>query len=313
MIRRFIPIIIVAACSAFFASCGNNAANNDSNNAAAASIYQESAFEPAAGLTKSAQENRLVIKLVVNDTYGKETACACIHDLACREYDELLEILDTKYNIDLQLTYQIEEFYIKDSLLTKKFDGALCKPWFALRLMPENGFNFKRIADLLDVDNNQWLWGLFIVKTDSPVSSMKEIGGKTLVIGQNDSYEKYHASQALLANEKIVPGSILNKSGCLESVGVLLDNKADVAVISNYALTASCAVDIAGPNDFKVIGETDKIPLCSVMLDMNKVSEADALRLQSALLEISGDNAPAGLISRGFVAPAKWRPTPVNE
>jgi hypothetical protein len=43
---------------------------------------------------------------------------------------------------------------------------------------------------------------------------------------------------------------------------------------------------------------------------MAKVSEADALRLQKALLDISGDSAPAGLLSRGFVAPASWIPVP---
>lgn len=300
---------MIAASSAFFAGCGNSAGNGG-DVSTPVTQYQETSFEPAAGLTKSPAENKLVIKLVVNDTYGKKTACACIGDLASREYDQLQEILLDKYNIDLQLTYLIEEFYIKDSLLTQRFDGALCKPWFAYRLMPENNFNFKRVADLLDPDNNQWLTGLFIVKTDSPVNSMKDIEGKSLVIGQSDSYEKYHAAMALLNNEKITPGSLMNKSGCLETVGVLLDNKAEVGVISNYALTASCAVDIAGPNDFKVIGESEKTPLCSVMLDMNKVSEADALRLQSALLEISGENAPEDLISNGFVAPAKWQPVP---
>lgn len=254
----------------------------------------------------------LVIKLAVNDTYGKKTACACIGDLACREYDELQEILRTRYDIDLQLTYLIEEMYIQDSLLTGRYDGVLCKPWFAMRLVPQNDFKFQRVADLLDPENNPWLTGIFIVKKDSPITSLSEISGRTLVAGQEDSYEKYHAPLAMLKKEGIVPSAITNKSGCIECIGELLDNKADVAIISNYALTASCAVDIASADDFRIIGETDKFPLCSVVLDMNKVSEADAMRLQKALLEISGDNAPKGLAGKGFVAPAEWNPVPFN-
>lgn len=297
-----ISLIIVAAC-ALFAGC-------NSGKEKALNIYQETAFVPAAAVEPSANDKLLTINLAVNETYCLKTACSCIADLASREYDTLQDILRTRYNIDLQLTYFMEEFYLKDTLKTKQYDGTICKPWLAIQLIPETGIPFKRVADLLDPNNNQWLKGIFIVKKESSITNLEEINNLILASGQPDSYEKYHSPMAILESKKIVPSQFVFKSGCTECLNALIDNQAEVAIISDYALTASCAVDLAPPSDFKIIYETETMPLCSVILDMSKVSEADALRLQRALLEISGDNAPLSLLSRGFVLPASWIPVP---
>lgn len=296
-----IPLIITA-CT-LFASCNNSEEK-------ALNLYEETAFVPSEGLESSTSDSILSISLAINDTYGLNTACSCIGDLATREYGELQEILLTKYNIDLQISYFIEEFYLKDTLKSKQYDGTICKPWLAISLIPETGIQFKRIADLLDPNNNQWLKGIFIVEKDSHITEIKDITNRILVAGQQDSYEKYHSPFKTLDNMKITPLQIISKSGCTECINALLDNQADVAIISDYALTASCAVDIAHPDDFRTIYETETMPLCSVILDMSKVSDANALRLQKALLEISGDNAPASLLSRGFVLPVSWIPVP---
>jgi len=294
-------MIIIAVCN-LFAGCNNNVDN---------SKFDETAFLPEQGIVAAPSDQLLTIRLAVNDTYCKQTACSCIGDLAAREYGELQEILKSKYNIDLQLTYFIEEYDLVDSLVTQKFDGSICKPWLAFMLTPEHKIKFKRIADVLDPSNNQWLRGLFIVKKDSPVKTLEDINGKTLAAGQKDSYEKYYAPLAMLEKDGIKPRQITNKASCTECINMLLDNTAEVAIISNYALTASCAVDVVKPDDFRTIGQTEQMPLCSVILDMSRISEQDALRLQNALIGISGDNAPKSLGSKGFVLPAKWIPSPI--
>ena len=86
--------------------------------------------------------------------------------------------------------------------------------------------------------------------------------------------------------------------------------KVDAAVISSYAFTASCAVDFAKAEDFRVIAKTPEMPLTSLLVDLNKVSAADAARLQAALVAVSGDKVPADLVGKGFVLPAAWRPAP---
>ncbi len=300
---KILNITIVTACITI-AGCNYN------SSVVSSSEFEETAFTATAGVEQSSSENILTLNIALNETYCLKTACSCIADLAAREYDTLQKILLDKYSIDLKITYFVEEFHLKDTLKTKQYDGTICKPWLAIQLIPETGIPFKRVADLLDPDNNQWLKGIFIVKKESPVTKLEEIDNLILACGQPDSYEKYHSPLAILENNKIVPSQFIYKSGCTECINALLDNQAEVAVISDYALTASCAVDIAPPEDFRTIYETETMPLCSVILDMSKVSEADALRLQKALLEISGDSAPASLLSRGFVLPASWKPVP---
>ena len=269
----------------------------------------ETAFIPCCG-EPSSSENTLTIKLAVNDTYCKQTACICIHNVAGREYKELQEKLKSEYNIDLQLTYFMEPYEMEDQLKAKNFDGAICKPWNAFMLSKDYNIRYKRIVDIKDVYNSQWLKGVFMVPKDSPIQTLADIEGKTVVAGQEDAYEKFHAPLRMLEQKGIKPGRIYHKASCLENINELLDKKAEVAIVSDYVMTASCAVDIAKPDDFRIIGETGTMPLTSVILDMEKISKEDAIRLQEALLELSNDKSPESMLSEGFVAPAKWIPVP---
>ena len=90
-----------------------------------------------------------------------------------------------------------------------------------------------------------------------------------------------------------------------------LSKQVDAAVISSYALTASCAVDFAKPEDFRTLATTEEMPLTSVLVDLEKVTPAAATRLQRALLALSGDRTPADLTGKGFVDPVPWQPAQV--
>jgi len=271
--------------------------------------WEETAFLSAVSVN-STSTKPLTIKLVVNDTYCKLTACKCIHHMASREYDKVLLKLKEDHNIDLQLVYCMEEENLVDSLRSGRFDGAICKPWFAFDLMKGSEMKFKRIADINDPFDNLGLTGMIIVKKDSPVHEVKEINGKILALGKENSYEKYHLPLSFLEKEGIKPFMLIKKGNCTEGINLLLDGKADAAVISDYALTASCAVDFAAKDEFRTIYVTDTIPLCSVILDLKRVNEADAARIQSALLEVSGDKTPEDFSSKGFVKPVPWQPKP---
>lgn len=259
--------------------------------------------------TEIKHDKPLQISIALNDTYAKKTACSCVHDVAGREYDDVVKILKEKYNIELNITYFMEMYDMEDAIKAKKFDGLVCKPWSAYMFAKPFGLKFKRVADILDPNNNQWLTGVYLVLKDSPINKLEDINGKIMVAGEEDSYEKYHAPFKFLKEKGIKPSKLVHKSSCLESINVLIDNQAEVAVVSDYVMSASCAVDVAAPEDFKTIGITEKGALCSVMLDMDRVSKEDATRLQSALLEISGKNIPESFLGNGFVKPASWKPT----
>ena len=264
-----------------------------------------------AGLTLlfgCASNKPLELRLAVNDIYCMDTACSCVHDVAARTYPQALKKLKSEYGLDLQLVYFTETYQLEDAIASGEYDGALCKPWYAFRHEKEAGADFRRIVDVLDPNNNRWLTGTLIVPVDSPIQTLEELNGKHLYIGQADAYEKHHAAKRLLEQKGIKPAKIDTHASCGENIGVLLDGEADAAVVSDYALSADCAADFAKPEDFRILAQTEKIPLTSLMLDMNKVAEADARRLTAALLALSGSNAPETLLGNGFVEPSPWNP-----
>ena len=255
----------------------------------------------------------LTLSLAVQDTYARETACACIHYLASREYSDLVNILRKEHDIHLKLHYVLEEPALEAAIRKGRFDGAICKPWFALQYENLNGLRMSRVADLVDPFDNTLLSGIFIVPKESPIQKPGDITGKRLVMGKKNSYEKYHLAMRLLEEQGVKPAWIGYKEGCTDGINALLDHEADVAVISDYALVATCAVDFAGEEAFRTILKTEDIPLCSVIVDRKKVSRSDARRLKKALLEITAKGMPASFASRGFTEPLPWNPEPFVE
>jgi ABC-type phosphate/phosphonate transport system substrate-binding protein len=297
---RLFSAITVTIC-VLFSGCSTK---NPSSGIFGETVFQSSKSDA------STDNKPLTLHLVVNDTYCEKTACSCIADLAARNYEEVISMLKTRYNIDLQLVYCIEEYDMVDSVKTRKYDGAICKPWLVYQLVPDYGMKFTRVADINDPFENSLLSGIFIVKKDSPVQKPSDINGRNLVMGQEDSYEKYYMPMKLMEMKGIKPKNIFHKSSCTEGINMLLDSEAEVAVISDYALFASCAVDLVEKDAFRTIWKTEDIPLCSVILDLNRVSKSDAVRLQDALLSISGDGLVEDFKSKGFVKPVSWIPQP---
>jgi hypothetical protein len=65
---------------------------------------------------------------------------------------------------------------------------------------------------------------------------------------------------------------------------------------------------LADPDDFRILAHTVKSPLTSLLLDMKRVKASDAVRLQKALLELSGTAVPDEMLGHGFVKPVSWIP-----
>ncbi len=299
MKMKFRNLLVIAAALVFAVSC-NNGEKKASN---------ETAFN-SKGVVASDNSKLLTIKLALHEPYAKKTACACVHNVAAREYEELQAKLKAEFNIDLQIEYFVETYDMEDELPKRNLDGVICKPWTAFMLAPKHNINYKRIADIMDPFGKQWLTGQYLVLKESDIKTLADAKGKTFCIGQPDAYEKYHSPKAIMDAENIVPGKEYQKASCLEIINELVDKKCDVGVVSDYVMCASCAVDIASPEDFRMIKETETMPLTSLILDMDKVTKEDALRLQKALLACSGKNAPESMLSDGFVLPAKWVPVP---
>lgn len=256
----------------------------------------------------SAADKPLVLKIGVNDIYCTKTACECIGEIATRSYDGTLAALARDHNIRLEFTYFMEVMELEKELEAKRFDGALCKPWTALRLAEKSGAKFSRVADVRDPEDRAMLAGWIVVPVKSPLRKLADLAGCKVAFGREDSYEKHHAPLGMLAAAKVKPSGGLYFSSCGENLDALMNGTVDAAVISDYALSASCAVDFAKPEDFRVIAKTAEMPLTSLLVDLNKVPAADAARLQRALLAVSGAKVADDLTGKGFVKPVSWRP-----
>ena len=204
----------------------------------------------------------------------------------------------------------MEVFDLQKAVTARQFDGFLCKPWTVLQYSGKADARFKRVADIQDPANLALMNGVFLTLADSPLRTLADVQGKRIALGQTDSYEKNQAPLRMLAEKKIKPSEQVMFSSCGENLSALMDGKVDAAVVSSYALTASCAVDFAKPEQFRTLAETEKMPLTSLLVDLKKVSLTDATRLQHALLALSGDKAPKDLLGKGFVPPASWKPEP---
>ncbi len=250
----------------------------------------------------------LRLKIAVNDIYCSKTACSCISKIATRSFDTVVANLQARHQITLELTYFMEVFDLQKALRANQYDGVLCKPWTALQYKGKTPARFKRVADLLDPDDKALMSGVFLTLAGSSVRTLADVQGKRLALGQEDAYEKHQAPLIMLEAGHIQPSAQVFFSSCGENLNALMDGTVDVAVVSSYALSASCAVDFAKAEDFRTLAQTEKMPLTSLLVDLAKIPAAEAVRLQAALLDVSGAQAPKDLLGKGFVLPASWRP-----
>jgi len=268
----------------------------------------ETALPPVPAADKDTPLQPLVLKIAVNDIYCTKTACSCLSEIATRSYDNLLAELKDKHHITLEFTYFMEVLDLQNAVTGGKYDGFLSKPWSVLHLASHQDTDYKRVADLCDPCDHLSLSGVFLALADSPLHTLADVQGKRIALGQPDAYEKNQAPLAMLAAKGIQPAAQLLYSSCGENISALLDGKVDVAVVSSYALTATCAVDFAKPEQFRTLAATAKMPLTSLLLDMRQVSLTDAARVQRALLDLSGAKVPKDLTGMGFVLPVSWKP-----
>jgi len=270
-------------------------------------IERETAFSPSRTVLKEAV---MPLKLVVgvNDIYCKDSSCSCIDYIATRRYADFCKLLKDRYQIELVMEYSTAPYALDKSFREGKYDAVLGKIWPIYR--PGNGrvMEMVRIADLQDINKNTSLWGVVLVKKESPLQKLSDLAGLRVAYGHPDAFEKHQAALALFQQNgvSVSADKWVEKASCMEGLDLLLKGSVDAAVISNYALTADCAVDFTTPEAFRVLGETEKLPLTSFMVDLKRVSQENALRLQQALVELSATQLPESMSGGGFVLPASW-------
>jgi len=270
-------------------------------------ILAFSAIAASTGLF--AQEAGKTLKIAVADPICRESACSCVTG-TLREYGETVKQIEKSSGLKLELSYFEEEALLLRELKKGSFDGVIGKLSVFGVIFKDASRNFVRLADIAKPDGDAMLSGVFIVYKNASLKDLASAKGKTFAFGQSDAPEKSQLAFETLKRLGIeVPKEDARQEhfSCKEGALALIERKADVAVISDYALQFGCIVVVGDPKDFSVIGRTDKaIPFTTFMVDSIKVSPENQKLLKKALLEVKGDSVPKELLSTGFVEPKPW-------
>lgn len=251
----------------------------------------------------------------VNDPLCKRCACSCVGDSAIRAYDGTAAKVAADAGLTLEFKYYEEDSLMREDVLAGRLDGLIAKTWTGAALAREAGRKFDRIADVrMPAGEKDGLAGVFVVPATSKVKTLADLRGRRVVFGPKSAYEKSWSAFSSLeaAGVKLTDVKADEVPSCKTAVVQLMEDRADVAVISSYAVRYGCVGVVAEKGDIREIGATPAIPFISVFVDERVPGETRA-RLRRTLPALSGENVPKDLFSAGFVAPEAWAPAELKQ
>jgi ABC-type phosphate/phosphonate transport system substrate-binding protein len=205
--------------------------------------------------------------------------------------------LDLKfYGLDEQLAQAVQKGEV---------NAAIAKTWTVLSA--SKGRVFERLADVPRQDGVNEVSGVFITRTDSALTTIQELDGKTVVLGPDLGYEKSHAARRALSDAGVKPGSVRILDPCVAVASAVFEKQADAGVVSSYVVDFGGLRLVSDPKDFKVIGKTKPVPFITFAVSA-EVDPAVREKLKRVLLEMAGPGVPEGLYTSGLVAAKPWAP-----
>lgn len=252
----------------------------------------------------------ITLTIGVVDPLCRESACACVVEDAERSYQGLQLSIEQTTGITLAFKYYDDLLLLERDVKAGKLEGMICKSWPGMLMGRDAKRKFERLADITKPKGKIGLRGSFIVLADSPLKSLEDLKGKRIAFGQANNYEKHYSAFRTLERLGIELTADHDEFfTCSESALALLEQRADSAVISDYALDYGCITIVSEKSAFRIIGQTDEqLPFTSLFLDTNKVKIEDRLLVQAALLKITGKNIPPDLYTKGWIKPLPWKP-----
>lgn len=222
------------------------------------------------------------LRLLVLDPLAAKNACACIAGFAQRDYDAFAG-------------------YLGEALQTPvcpQFGAVLAgKPAIVIGKQTEiehaakaSGLALTRIAMLTGQDGSTNLHGLFVVRANDAAKSLADIKGKRMIFGPDGADEKHAAAIAALKEAVVpVPGKIEFRETCNQSCAEVAESKADVAVVSSYAMPLVEGCGTIGKGELKVIGRTADVPFIALYAS-DQFPAASLPALEKALEVFVRDN-----------------------
>lgn len=251
----------------------------------------------------------VTLKIGVIDPICRKSACSCVSDAAKRAFEGMNAKLLRESGITLEMEYFEDPQLLDRALREGQLDGMIGKYTTCGRFARGSKREFVRLADITEPSGKADLRGVFITYKGSPVKTLEQIPQHRLGLGFQADTEKYFLPLETLKNRKLAVAAEnrLEFFDCKSAALALMEQRVDVAVISDYALEYGCIVVVGDPKDFQVIGRTDRaLPFTTFMVDAKRVPADARRRLAAGLLSITGVNVPEDLFSKGWVKPIVW-------
>jgi ABC-type phosphate/phosphonate transport system substrate-binding protein len=258
-----------------------------------------------AGCRKDARAPTPVLTVGVCDPLCKDTASPCIQGSAKRDYRGFARAVRERADVQLDLKYFGFDEQLVQAVQKGEVNAVIAKTWTAL--VATKGRVWEQLADIPRQDGVDEVSGVFITRTDSPLSTIQGLDGKTIVMGPDLAYEKSHAARRALADAGVKPGTVRILEPCVSVASAVFEKQADAGVVSSYVVDFGGLRLVGDPKDFKVIGKTKPVPFITLAVSA-EVDPGVREKLQCALLEMSGREVPEGLYTSGLVKVKPWTP-----
>lgn len=242
------------------------------------------------------------LRIVVMDPLSDRLACGCVEGHAQRRYDKLGAFIEKHLARPVLIAYGEN---LPDILKFNpgKVDLIIGKQSVVISDAAEVDTPVRPIARLTDKSGSTNLTGLFVVRRNDPAKNIADLKGYRILLGPECDAEKSTAARATL-RAKGVPLSerIKTSPSCSSAALAVVENEADAAVISSYALALLEGCGTIDKGTLRVIGRTSNVPFVTVFVADTITREAEEVVID-ALLAVKNDrNLLTGMESKmGFV------------
>ncbi|MDK1031693.1 MAG: PhnD/SsuA/transferrin family substrate-binding protein, partial [Planctomycetia bacterium] len=200
------------------------------------------------------------LRIVVMDPMALPLSCECVEGFAQRRYERLGEFLEKRLGRPVEIAFSEN---LQDVIRINEEPPALIIGKQSVVLFDAAGANVKvrPLARLTGAGGSTELFGVFAVRHDDPAKRIKDLAGYRILFGPKESEEKHGAAVAALKKHGVqLPAEIQVSGDCTTAALAVIENDADVAVLSSYSLALLEGCDSIDKGVLRVIGRTAPVP-----------------------------------------------------
>ena len=241
------------------------------------------------GAEETAQDaDTAPLRMVVMDPLCAQLACDCVEGYAQRRYDRLAAFLEKRLGRPVRLTYG-ENLAETIGLNPDGVDLIVGKKSIVVFDAARAGTKVRALAGLTDKNGAATVAGLFVVRRDDPARTIEDLEGRRILFGPADEIEKSTAAIAALQSKGVpLPKQILTSPACSTAAIAVVENEADAAVISSYAVPLLEGCGNVEKGALRVVGRTADVPFVTVFAT-EKVTSEDEQAVLKTLLAVESD------------------------